>query len=163
MAQTTYCPSHPDTPTNLRCSRCDKLFCPRCMVHSPVGVRCQECGKGKRLPTYDVSGSLLARAIPVSLGVGLAGGLVIALIGRPLLGFYLQIAAMAGFGYLLAEADSLAANRKRGRALQYAAFAGIGAAYAVLVVTSIYYYETIGLFDLIGAGIASYVAYVRLR
>ena len=131
------------------------------MVQAPVGVRCQECGKGTRLPTYDVSGSLLARAIPASLGVGLAGGVAIALIGRP--GLFLQIAAMAGLGYLLAEVVSLAANRKRGRALQFVAFAGIAAAYTVLVVTSIYFYGTIGLFDLIGAGVASYVAYIRLR
>jgi hypothetical protein len=106
---------------------------------------------------------LLARAIPASLGVGLAGGIVIALIVRPQLGGFLYIAAMAGFGYLLAEAISLAANRKRGKKLQLAAYAGVAAAYAVLVVASIYFYGTVDLFDLIGAGIASYVAYVRLR
>ena len=163
MRETTYCPNHPDTQTNLRCGRCDKLVCPRCMVHAPVGVRCQECGRGKRLPTYDVSGPLLARAIPASLGVGLAGGIVIALIVRPQLGGFLYIAAMAGFGYLLAEAISLAANRKRGKKLQLAAYAGVAAAYAVLVVASIYFYGTVDLFDLIGAGIATYVVYVRLR
>jgi hypothetical protein len=73
------------------------------------------------------------------------------------------MAAMAGFGYVLAEAVSLAANRKRGRALQLAALAGIAAAYTVLVAISIYLYGTINLFDLVGAGIASYVTYVRLR
>ena len=68
MSQTTnYCPRHPKNETNLRCGRCEKLVCTECMVHTPVGVRCQDCGKLRRLPTYDVTASFLARGIVAGL------------------------------------------------------------------------------------------------
>ena len=159
MEQTTYCPNHPDTPTNLRCSRCEKLVCPRCMVHAPVGFRCLECGKGTRLPTYDVGGALLARAVLAGLLVGLAGGLIMALVARPFLFGLLYLAAMAGLGYLIAEAVSLSSNRKRGRELQYVAGGSVLLATAVIA----FFGGFLDLFDLLGAGIAFYVAYVRLR
>ena len=159
MSEPTYCAVHSDTPTNLRCSRCDKPICPRCMVHSPVGIKCQECGQGVRLPVYDVPVSYLARAILASLLIGVGGGLAIALVVRPLLYGIIHIAAMAGFGYLLAEGVGLATNRKRGRNLQYVAAGGIVVALAIIVV----WLGVIDLLDLIGAGLAIYVAFVRLR
>lgn len=163
MQETTYCPNHPDTPTNLRCSRCEVLVCPRCMVHSPVGVRCRECGRGTRLPTYDVSRPLLARAILAGLLMGLAGGLVAGLVVRELLFGLFYLAAMAGFGYLLAEVISLAADRKRGRTLQLVAAGGAVVAYAVIAFITIYAYGSIDLFDMLAGGIAVYVAFLRLR
>lgn len=39
----TYCYGHPDTPTKLRCSRCDKPICPRCAVPAAVGQHCVWC------------------------------------------------------------------------------------------------------------------------
>jgi hypothetical protein len=38
-----YCARHPNTETMLRCGRCDTPICPRCMVHSGVGIRCPDC------------------------------------------------------------------------------------------------------------------------
>ena len=159
MTETSYCARHPDTPTNLRCSRCDTLVCPRCMVHSPVGVRCPDCGQGVRLPVYDVSALHLARAIGVSLALGVVGGLAIVLIVRPLVYGLLYVAAMAGYGYLVAESVSRATNRKRGRTLQYVAAGGIVVALGVLIVFT----GPVDLLDLLGGGIAIYLAFTRLR
>lgn len=39
----TYCARHPQVETMLRCGRCDTPICPRCMVHSGVGIRCPDC------------------------------------------------------------------------------------------------------------------------
>ena len=128
------------------------------MVHSPVGVRCQDCGKATRLPTYDVSRTHLARAILASLLIGVAGGFAFALILRALLFGILYLAAMGGYGYLVGESISRAANRKRGRTLQYVAAGGVLVAEAVIEATI-----SIGLFDLLGAGLAIYIAYLRLR
>ncbi len=37
------CYRHPDEPTLVRCSSCNRPVCTRCMHASPVGVRCPEC------------------------------------------------------------------------------------------------------------------------
>jgi hypothetical protein len=96
--------------------------------------------------------------------IGAAGGLVMALIVRQLLfGPLLYLAAMAGFGYLLGEGISLAAGRKRGRALQFVAAGGAMVAYAIISFITIYVYGRIDLFDVLGGGIAFYVAFLRLR
>ncbi|MFP5299323.1 MAG: rhomboid family intramembrane serine protease [Actinomycetota bacterium] len=43
QADIAYCYGHPDTPTKLRCSRCDKPICPRCAVPAAVGQHCVWC------------------------------------------------------------------------------------------------------------------------
>jgi membrane associated rhomboid family serine protease len=44
------CYRHPDRPTLVRCSRCERPICTDCMRPAPVGIRCPECaGGGPRL------------------------------------------------------------------------------------------------------------------
>ena len=159
MAETGYCPRHPDTATNLRCSRCNALVCPACMVHYPVGVRCPDCAQVTQFPVYKVSVALLARAIAASVLMGAAGGLVLSFVLGEVLFGILYLGAMAGFGYVLAEGVSVAADRKRGRALQFVAAGGV----LVAVVITIYVHPFVDLFNLLGAGLAIYVAVIRLR
>lgn len=98
--------------TRLRCSRCGKPICPRCMVASPVGYRCPECSRTRRSVVYDPTVSGLFRA-------GLVGLVTAAAIGffwgsYPSWGFYMSL--LMGFG--VAEAVAWGANYKRGRELQ---------------------------------------------
>ncbi|MCH7787213.1 MAG: hypothetical protein IIC22_06860 [Chloroflexi bacterium] len=134
MLETTYCDRHSKTETNLRCGRCDTLICPRCLVHAPVGVRCPKCAKTKRLPTFEVSGLQLARAVGASLAIGIAGGfaivLFILLVPAP---FLLFLVAFVAVGYLVGEGTSLSVNRKRGRGLKLVAGGGMFAAFMVSV------------------------------
>lgn len=37
------CYRHPDRPTWIRCSRCDRPICPEDMIPAPVGFQCPEC------------------------------------------------------------------------------------------------------------------------
>ena len=37
------CAGHPDTPTRLRCSRCDRPICGRCAIPATVGQHCPWC------------------------------------------------------------------------------------------------------------------------
>ena len=160
MQDTNYCARHPDTETNLRCGRCDTLVCPQCLVHSPVGVRCPDCGRPAPLPQYSVSGPLLARAVGAGLLMGLGGGLIMAVVVRPLVFGLMYVAAMAGFGYLLGEGMGLAAARKRGRSLQFVAAGALILAYAVIIY---FVRANLDVFDLAGAALAGYVAFLRLR
>ena len=70
-----YCAYHPNTETVLRCGRCGKPICTRCIVQTPVGARCRECADVRRLPLYQLESADYLRSLGVMLGLGLAGGL----------------------------------------------------------------------------------------
>jgi hypothetical protein len=38
-----FCARHPQNETRLTCGRCSTPICPKCMVHSGVGIRCPDC------------------------------------------------------------------------------------------------------------------------
>lgn len=40
------CYRHPMDEAGVRCTRCDRPICPRCMITAPVGFQCPECVKG---------------------------------------------------------------------------------------------------------------------
>jgi membrane associated rhomboid family serine protease len=40
------CYRHPFEEAGVRCMRCDRPICPRCMITAPVGFQCPECVKG---------------------------------------------------------------------------------------------------------------------
>src|SRR5580765_8376489 len=43
------CYRHPNVPTRVHCTRCERPICPDCMIPAPVGYQCPECvGRSKR-------------------------------------------------------------------------------------------------------------------
>lgn len=40
-----FCYRHPKTETRLRCGRCERPICTKCVVIGPAGPRCKECSK----------------------------------------------------------------------------------------------------------------------
>ena len=58
----TYCYGHPDTPTKLRCSRCDRSICGRCAIPASVGQHCPECVAEARKGQKTVRSALRATA-----------------------------------------------------------------------------------------------------
>ena len=110
----TYCATHPKVETYLRCGRCEKPICPQCLYMTPVGARCRECARLKKLPMFEVG--------PLDYLRGLAGGVAAAAIGGILLqlmpGFgFFGLLLMLGLGYVVGEATTRAARRKRGTGL----------------------------------------------
>lgn len=161
----TYCVEHGDTPTSLRCTRCERPVCPRCMVQAPVGIRCREHGQGRKPPTYQVSSGILARGITAGLAIGVVGGLLLAFFALPLLRQipYGAILCMVGFGYLVGEGISRATNRKRGGPLVVAAVAGVALAFGIVVYIDARFGVSMDLFDLLGLAAAIYFATSRVR
>ena len=159
------CAAHPDTETNLRCGKCGKPICPRCLVQTPVGARCPACAKLHKLPTYRVSAPYYLRGGGTALGVAIVCGLVWGLINGFIPFFYLDLVLAGAAGYAIGEVVSLSVNRKRSRWL--AAIGGVAVVISYLV--NIFTFGRLPfspfniIFDLVALGIGIYVAVNRLR
>jgi hypothetical protein len=108
IPEATRCARHPGVETYLRCSRCDTPICPSCLVQTPVGARCRSCAGLRRLPTFRADKRLLARGFLAGLAAAALGAVLIEMVRG--FGFILTIV----LGFLVAEAVSWAANRRRG-------------------------------------------------
>lgn len=133
-ADVTYCAQHPDVETALRCGKCERLICPRCMVQTPVGARCKQCANLRRPPMYEISGPILARALAITLVAGpmfgILWGLVLpAGIGFGILSLFLGFLLGTPLGYGYADLLDRVTNRKRGPVLQVIAVGGFALAW----------------------------------
>ena len=75
------CATHPGVETALRCSKCGRPICPKCMVETAVGARCPECARLYRLPTFQVNTRYLLIAVGAGLGTAIVYGLIWGAIG----------------------------------------------------------------------------------
>ena len=159
------CAAHPDVETNLRCGKCGKPICPRCLVQTPVGARCPDCAKLYKLPTFRVSAKYYLRGTGTALGMAIVCGLVWAVINGFVPFFYLNLILAAGAGYAIGGVVSLSVNRKRSRGL--ATIAGVAVVISYLI--NIFSFGRLPLipfhiiFDLVALGLGIYVATNRLR
>jgi len=159
------CAAHPKVETNLRCGKCGKPICPKCMVQTAVGARCPECARLYKLPTYRVSTVYYLRAAGTALGMAVVSGLLWGLANTFIPFFFLNLLIGAGVGYAIGEVVSLAVNRKRGRGLAAVAGAGVVVSYLVSI------FLPLGLpfglfhilFDIISVALGIYFAVARLR
>ena len=110
------CAAHPEVDTNLACGKCGIPICPKCLVQTPVGMRCRKCARLKRLPTFEITPRQYLKAVGVGLGCSLGLGILWASLWS-FVSFFNFIVA-AGVGYAIAEVLTLSLNRKRGRVLQ---------------------------------------------
>ncbi|MBI4674657.1 MAG: hypothetical protein HY741_23680 [Chloroflexi bacterium] len=108
----TFCVNHPQTETYLRCNKCGKPVCMKCVQRTPVGYRCKECLGEQRAGYYTATSldHVLATLIGVILGA--VGGFVMLLIG----GFWL-LAIFAGpiAGGIISEIIRRVIGKRRGR------------------------------------------------
>jgi hypothetical protein len=111
---------------------------------------------------YQVSKLLLLRAIGASIAIGLAGGVALLLVRSIAFGLFYLIAS-AGFGYVVSEGTSYAANRKRGSALAIVATVGVLVGEGLILTLLVSVVGGLSLFDVIGTVLAAFVAFARLR
>jgi hypothetical protein len=156
------CATHPDVETNLKCGKCDKPICPRCMVQTPVGARCRECAHLYMLPTYRVSGIYYLRAIGAAIGIAGVCGALWGLLERVIPFFYIVTIVIGGaIGYACAEIIGLAINRKRGTGL--AIIAGFSVALSYLAALFVPWGLNFSIFDLIAIAVGIFVAVSKIR
>lgn len=131
MAEGLTCYIHPNVPTNLRCSKCGRPICTRCIVETPVGLRCRQCAQLRRIPTYSVTPLQYATASAVAVGVAVVAGIGWSFIQRiAFVGFFTFFIAI-GVGYIMGEVVSLAVNRKRGTGIQVIVGVGVFLSYLI--------------------------------
>ena len=117
-AETMHCARHPNVKTGLTCASCGTPICPKCMIVTPVGMKCPDCGRAKDSPLFHVTpGRFVLAGI-----VALAAGAVSTLIGA--LGFF-AILLLAPYGYFVGGLILRASGMKRGVRLEILAGAGI--------------------------------------
>lgn len=154
------CARHPEVETALRCSRCDTPICPRCMVQTPVGARCQSCARIARSPVYTVTTATAAKAIGASLIGGVVMGLIWGLVLRPFTFGFFSIFVGIGLGWLFTRILDVVTRRKRGPVVAGSAMMGIGIAWGMQL---LFVPAGIALYGLVAAGIGCYLAYQNLR
>lgn len=163
--ETLRCATHPDVETNLRCGKCGKLICPRCLVQTPVGARCRDCARISKLPTYLMSPTYFLRAVGAALVTAVVVGLAWGFFNSLLSFIYLNLILAAGVGYAIGEVTSLAVNRKRGTWLAVVGSVAVVICYLVNIFT-FGVVPSVGLsliLDLVGLGLGISTAVARLR
>jgi len=158
---TMRCATHPEVETSLRCGKCDKPICPKCMVQTQVGARCPDCARLNKLPTYRVSTQYYLRAAGTGLGMAIVCGIVWGIVKGLVPFFYLNLLLAPGVGYAIGEVVSLSVNRKRSTGL--AIVAGIAMAISYLVSILCPWGVPFRFFDLLALALGIYVAVTRLR
>lgn len=121
-----HCARHRHTVTYLRCANCGTPICPQCLIMTPVGAKCPDCGRVKLAPMF-VFGPLDAVLVLVATLVGgLALGLAASVLSHlaPVLGSLLRIFFPLAAGWILAAAIRRIAGKKSSIALKI--FAGLG-------------------------------------
>ncbi len=168
-SDSTRCATHPDVETNLRCGKCGKPICPKCMVQTPVGARCAECARLYKLPTFRISGAYYLRAAGTALGMAIVTGVVWGIIESFLPFRFFTLIIGAGIGYAIGEVVSLSVNRKRSPWLAVIGSLGVVIAYGMtfavyMVRFGFVSFRGFGILFTLGAiAIGIYMAVNRLR
>jgi hypothetical protein len=159
------CAYHPDVETNLRCGKCDKPICHKCMVPTPVGARCRDCAGLDKLPTFRVSTRYYLIAAGTALGMAIACGTAWGVIEWLVPIFSLNLLLAPAAGYAIGEVTSLSVNRKRGTGL--AVLGGIAVAISYAVSHFFPGALNFGIFSIIyhiiAVGLGIFIAVTRLR
>ena len=135
--------------------------CAHCAwVQVPVGIRCRDCGRSEKLPTYDVQPTYLLRAVGVGIAVALIGGILWGVVYNALFGVpFVSVLLAAGVGYGAAELIGLSVNKKRGNTLAWVAGSAVGVAGLIQLA----FFGPFTLFGLIAVAMGIFIAVVRIR
>jgi len=124
-----YCTNHPRIETLLRCNKCGRPFCVKCLQRTPVGYRCKECLNVQQAGYYT--------STPVDYVIVAVVGTIASMIGggiATILGGFWFLAIFYGpaAGGIIAEVIRWAIQRRRGKYLWLVACATVvGGAFLV--------------------------------
>ena len=165
-----FCTNHTTRRTNLRCNRCGRPMCTRCVRLTPVGYRCKDCIREQQDVYYNATALHYLLGAVIALPLGAIGGFL-----SNWLGFWIIFIA-AGAGTLMGRIVFRLIGRRRGRWLPHlvAAMLVIGALSGMLIQlgVSVAVWLTQGIpafniggliWSLVFAAIASASAYYQMK
>lgn len=104
-----YCVNHPNTLTHLRCNKCGKPVCAKCVKPTPVGYRCKSCIREHEDVFFTANIIHYLIAAVVALPLSIISGFIAGRLGF----FVIFFAAFAGS--IIARIVHRLIGRKRGR------------------------------------------------
>lgn len=110
--ETVYCVRHPKVETGLTCASCGTPICPKCMVVTPVGMKCPTCGIDRNSPLYTVPPHRLLLACLAALLAGAFAGVL-----GSIAGFFVFFVSVP-YGYFAGSMILRASGMKRGVKLE---------------------------------------------
>lgn len=173
------CARDPSVETYLRCGRCEKPICPRCLIQTPVGAKCRDCAQLRRLPMFDIKPLDYVKGLGGGLVAGIGGGLTMILVQMlvPFAGIF-GLLMVAAVGYGVGEGINWSTRRKQGVWLAVIAalcvpaglilawalmFAFRGADPLLAVLGGVAQVFRASLWSLLGVGFGAAIAYFRVR
>jgi hypothetical protein len=115
------CARHPKVETALRCATCGTPICPRCMVTTPVGMKCKRCASGANTALYQPSAVQMLLVGLVGAAAGAVAGWAVEFSSLGFLTLFLAIAC----GGFAGEMVLRACGRKRGPKVEVPAAIGM--------------------------------------
>jgi len=117
--ETLYCYYHPNTPTTLRCNRCNKPICTKDAVRTAVGYRCKTCVRQQQDVFFNATPTDYVIAAIVALPIGYLAQRFV-----PRLGFFVIFLGPV-IGGLIGEVIWRVTGRRRGRYIWAVALASL--------------------------------------
>lgn len=114
-----HCARHPHVETVITCASCGTPICPKCMVVTPVGMKCPNCGRNGNAQLFQIPPGRLVLTGITALTSGIGAGFIASI------GFILILIVAASYGYFVGNIIFRASGMKRGSNLEILAGAGI--------------------------------------
>jgi hypothetical protein len=113
-----YCTNHPKTETLLRCNKCGRPFCVKCLERTPVGYRCKECLNIQQAGYYTSTPvDYVIVAVVGTIASMIGGGIALLIGGFGLFAILLAIFYGPAAGGIIAEVIRWSIQRRRGKYL----------------------------------------------
>jgi hypothetical protein len=125
------CYRHKRVETNVRCGKCDKPICPKCMISGPAGMRCPDCASLRSTALYQIHPARLVLATVVALIVGTLGAFAVSMVN------FFVIFVGPIYGGIVAEAVLRCSGRKRGPILEVIGVGSIVVGYLLVLLPTI--------------------------
>ncbi len=112
-----FCVNHPQTETLLRCNKCGKPVCLKCVQRTPVGYRCNECLGVQRAGYYTATPIDYVIAAIVGVILGALSAFLMLFVNLGLFSIIIAIFAGPFAGGIISEAIRRLTGKRRGRNL----------------------------------------------